>query len=254
MVSPIPSVKWKKTELQWLGIALAAHALFLLLPVGLGRDLARVPPKFTVELVQWRAAPEPQAKQPLSPPSLERASPVVTTEKNVELPRDVRTQSAAVPEDVAESETETESTEPEINANPAARATTATLLHSLERMQLPGSERAPSWRLGVHSQQDLPANWGRRAGNEELAARNPEMAVPFAPAEPVIVDRWLDTNGDHNVVVTLPSGDTLCGRAQAWNPMQPLVEHIMMFRTCGSGGKRTFEMASRPTPLWSTAE
>jgi hypothetical protein len=69
-----------------------------------------------------------------------------------------------------------------------------------------------------------------------------------APPETEIVDRWLAADGSQNVVVNLPSGETLCGRAEAWNPMQALVEHVMMFRSCGGGGKRTFEMASRETP------
>ena len=65
------------------------------------------------------------------------------------------------------------------------------------------------------------------------------------PNKTEIVDRWLAADGSQNVVVNTPDGHTLCGRARAWDPMQPLVEHVMQFRPCGGGGKRTFEMPRR---------
>ena len=38
---------------------------------------------------------------------------------------------------------------------------------------------------------------------------------------------------------------SMCRRAEAWNPMNPLFEPVMMFRSCG-GGRPSFEMPSRP--------
>jgi len=70
----------------------------------------------------------------------------------------------------------------------------------------------------------------------------------MAPVETELVDRWQAADGSANVVINTPNGDTLCGRAEAWNPMQPLLEHLMMFRSCGGGGKRTFSMAAREPP------
>lgn len=32
------------------------------------------------------------------------------------------------------------------------------------------------------------------------------------------------------------------GHALPWNPMQPLMEHVMMCRPCGGGGERGFDM------------
>ena len=61
------------------------------------------------------------------------------------------------------------------------------------------------------------------------------------PADTGAVDRWLAADGSHNVVITAPDGETYCGRAEAWNPMNPLVEPIMTYRSCGAG-KRTFDM------------
>jgi hypothetical protein len=45
-------------------------------------------------------------------------------------------------------------------------------------------------------------------------------------------------------MVRMPNGELLCGRAEAWNPMSPLVEPVMMYRPCGNG-RRTFEMPER---------
>ena len=70
----------------------------------------------------------------------------------------------------------------------------------------------------------------------------------MAPVETELVDRWQASDGSSNVVINTPNGDTFCGRAEAWNPMQPLVEHLTMFRSCGGGGKRTFSMAARELP------
>lgn len=69
----------------------------------------------------------------------------------------------------------------------------------------------------------------------------------MAPGESELVDRWQAADGSSNMVINTPNGETLCGRAEAWNPMQPLLEHLMMFRSCG-GGKRTFSMAARELP------
>jgi len=65
------------------------------------------------------------------------------------------------------------------------------------------------------------------------------------PNKTEIADRWLAADGSHNVVINTPSGQTFCGRALAWDPMQPLVEHVMQFRPCGGGGERTFKMTQR---------
>ena len=67
----------------------------------------------------------------------------------------------------------------------------------------------------------------------------------MAPAETQVIDRWLAAVGSHNVVVETSSGNTYCGRATAWNPMNPLFEPVMQYRPCGGGGKRTFTMPDR---------
>jgi hypothetical protein len=70
----------------------------------------------------------------------------------------------------------------------------------------------------------------------------------IAPAETELLDRWQAADGSQNVVINTPRGETLCGRAEAWDPMHPLVEYVMLFRSCGGGGKRTFTMDKRELP------
>ena len=64
-----------------------------------------------------------------------------------------------------------------------------------------------------------------------------------APGEVEVLDRWTEPDGSMMMVMRTPSGQTVCGRGAAWDPLNPLVENVMMFRTCGGGGKRT-----RPAP------
>jgi hypothetical protein len=59
-----------------------------------------------------------------------------------------------------------------------------------------------------------------------------------------MVDQWLAADGSHNVMIRTSTGQVLCGRAESWNPMSPLVEPVMTYRACGDG-RRTFEMPER---------
>jgi hypothetical protein len=81
----------------------------------------------------------------------------------------------------------------------------------------------------------LQPDWrpGTRLGRSRFDGR--------ALAERVeIVDRWLASDGSHNVMIETSTGEMLCGRAAAWDPMQPLVEPVMMYRSCGPA-RSTFE-------------
>ena len=60
----------------------------------------------------------------------------------------------------------------------------------------------------------------------------------FAPLEEEILDQWQERDGTRNVVIRTPSGHTLCGRLEAWNPLNPLLEPIAMYRLCAGGGRR----------------
>lgn len=114
---------------------------------------------------------------------------------------------------------------------------TAYLLDLAGRQQLSVPETSTARRLGEHVPRPMPPNW--RSATRPEANRFDGMV---APAAVEIVDRWLAADGSQNVVITTPDGETYCGRAEAWNPLTPLVEPIMTYRNCGGGGQRTFDM------------
>lgn len=248
--------KWKKADLAWLGLAVATHAGLLLLPLEVRIDKPPpLPQRLILELVNWRAQAEtlvpevndaiPETVAPASPPDPEALVEALHREALMDL--------ADPSEHPAETDAVTSESDP-LEDIPLDRLSAALLLHSASQPELPKVESGSKQILGVYSPRGMPTNWHRgNPANEQLTAES-GLDIVVAPARTEIVDRWLDAQGGHNVVVNLPNGDTYCGHAQAWDPMQPLVEHIMMFRPCGGGGKRTFDMASRPTPRWSTAQ
>jgi hypothetical protein len=126
--------------------------------------------------------------------------------------------------------------EPEVPLN----TSTARLIESLNHINRVIPDHGKNRELGVHAPGQIPENW--RPGIRLEENRFDGMVVPRRVE---IVDRWLAADGSHNVVMNTPGGETLCGRAQAWNPMSPLLEPIMMFRRCGGGGKRGFKMPDR---------
>lgn len=117
---------------------------------------------------------------------------------------------------------------------------TAFLMSSISDIEWSEPPAQNTRQLGVLAPQD-PAE-GRRFS---LDAEPNIFEGMFLPNKTEIVDRWLASDGSHNVVINTPGGETLCGRGMAWDPMQPLVEHVMQFRFCGGGGKRSFEMPAR---------
>ena len=133
-----------------------------------------------------------------------------------------------------------EETREEVPASPHVILSTALLLDSASQFDWPGLQVKNLLQLGVHTSRSMPDNWRAGIGVEENLFNG--LVVP---RKTEIVDRWLAADGSHNVVINTPTGDTLCGRALPWNPMQPLVEHVMQFRLCGGGGQRSFTMPQR---------
>ncbi|MFB3078583.1 MAG: hypothetical protein ACE1Y4_11335, partial [Lysobacterales bacterium] len=115
--------------------------------------------------------------------------------------------------------------------------TTARLLDSASEMAWPVPAVDDSRRLGVFVVQPLLEKL-----RSSISIEDNMFNGMVLPSKTEIVDRWLAADGSHNVVINTPTGHTLCGRVLAWNPLQPLVEHVMQFYPCGGGGKRTFEM------------
>ncbi len=237
------SKRWKKSDGVWLLLALFVHASLLLIPLQRPRLAANVNSTLAVRLlpiahVAFRhdGAEAEFAPVPAQVPA--RESPqIATAGPRPEIPPPHHP----------------------VDEKPAFRAlTTAGLLDTARTMRLDRVRAGGARPLGVHVHQDLPPNWRPGAGARALQAGDGLFTGMGVPAEVEIVDRWLAADGSHNVVLNLPNGQTVCGRAEAWNPLQALVEHVMMFRTCGGGGERTFEMstgkvAAGGKPDWTDA-
>ena len=204
----------------WLGLALLVHAAALLLPLGYPKGEAPIDRSLVVSLLRPLPIPPPTAEPPpVAPPEAvrvtaqKRPAPLIP-EVQHEPPPDRRLPG---PEEFLE----------------AARE---------PRWILPTK---PARRLGEFTPPDPPRNW-----QPSITVEENRFSDAYLPSETEIVDRWLAADGSHNVVIRTPNGMTLCGRALPWNPMEPLVEHVMMFRSCGGGGERSFSMPERLVPSY----
>ena len=209
----------------WLGLAVVAHALLLLIPVT--RYSASEPgtDQILVTLVAQKAVENPFVEAP------EVEKTVIPIRQDAPEPKPIEEQPAVTQQ------------EPPIEAVPASPdviLSTALLRDSASRFDWPGLEADEILQLGIFTPRPAPENWRPGIGVEENMFNGMVL-----PKKTEIVDRWLAADGSHNVVINTPGGDTFCGRAEAWDPMQPLVEHVMQFRPCGGGGKRSFEMPRR---------
>lgn len=202
----------------FLGLAVLVHAAALLLPMTYPRGETPVDRSLIVSLLHPLQLPQP------------------------------RTVPAPVPDPVRVT---AKKRPPPNRAEPAEEAREEPALPGLP--ELLESARRPGWSLPAEPQRRLgefvppapPRNWQPSITPEENL-----FSDAWLPSETEIVDRWLAADGSHNVVIRTPNGMTLCGRALPWNPMEPLVEHVMMFRSCGGGGERSFRMPERLVPAY----
>ena len=258
VLSAAKEKRTKQIEPAWLAGAAMVHLLLLLVPLQRDRTPVNpvlspgqpivielhhrspreVPVERTAPPVEVTAAPgivrNVDSKKPSNPSDPAPVKPVSRLVKRLPGPSPAAAQAEAEPGD-----------------HPV---TVATLFDSIR--QLSGTPQESDLhddsrkrRLGQAMHSSRPANWSEGAGAGLLQQSPNRFHGMHAPASVEIVDRWLAADGSHNVVVNLPNGSTLCGNAQAWNPMQPLVEHVMLFRPCGGGGKRTFSMPTRTTDI-----
>jgi len=211
-------MRLKRRDMLWLGVAVLLHASLLLIPMRHPPSTTEVTPLISVSLI----AP-PVELQLLDELPLQQGLPLAEKSLPVEPP---------IP---AEPPAQDDSP-----AEPLMPVTTALLLHSASRFKWPAIKKRDSRQLGVFSAQPIPDNWRPRITVEDNLFNGMVL-----PTKTEIVDRWLAADGTHNVVLNTSSGDTLCGRAQPWTPMNPLLEPIMTFWKCGGGGKRTFKMPDR---------
>ena len=209
----------------WLMVAILAHALLLLVPSRRDLHSDEDLPSLAISLLR-PMAPSPTTHQP--PPQERPADPLPAPLRSTPAEQQPSASTAA-PERSAE-----HAMEPPLQ-QPAP--STAYLLDLAGRRDWNLPETSPAPALGEPVPRPMPPNW--RTVMKPEATRFDGMAVP---TEVEIVDRWLAADGSHNVVITTPDGDTYCGRAAAWDPLNPLVEPVMSYRSCGGGGKRTFDM------------
>lgn len=237
-VRPRPIQAYQARFAWWLAVAVVLHALLLLIPAR--QDLLPGPTLTTLTVALsriWRAPPQANStdsgRSELTPAERRPAQPGTP---NAGSPRVASPPTAAPP--VAAPRAESPSPSPGAGVQPGdtrAAVTTARLLDFAHRREWNLPEPSDPPRLGVPTPHPPPPNWRSDTPAEGAAL----------PAKTGIVDQWLAADGSRNVMIRTPTGQVLCGRAEAWNPMSPLVEPVMMYRACG-GGRRTFEMPARP--------
>jgi hypothetical protein len=224
---PFRADRLQPAHLLFLAAALVLHSLLLILPLDTGPRYVRATEPLAITLSELtRATPATQAEKPVEtlPAAKEMVPPVEAEPVQVkpveQKPEPVITETIA----------------------PVPRKTTSTINH-LSAALLLNSARQRQWRLPVFP--------GSTASAERASsALPPNWTVPLMPMTPnhfddavlprtvEVIDRWRDPDGTHQVVINTPTGHTLCGRAAPWDPMEPLVEHVMVMRPCAGGGKR----------------
>ena len=221
----------------WLVLAVMAHVAFLLVPIRMDQppDSAEQPVLIELQMIARTTPPPPPPQEPIPGPEAKSpAPPPMEPEPAESLSRQEPGPDVVMEEDI------TPPAEPLAPEEAEPIVTTAVLMQSAIDRDWLLNANEPDRTLGVFVPQAVPENWLPGITLEEN--RFDGMTVP---RKVEIVDRWISTDGSQNVVINTPSGETLCGTGLAWNPMQPLVEHVMQFRLCGGGGKRTFDIPDR---------
>lgn len=237
MNSALAGRRWKKPDAAWLGFAVLAHALLLLIPLQRPASPTTGNPALSISLTLF--VPTATESEPVS----NGVSAAIIPAPSFSSSSTAAAQAAMVIPDVtrlapqAGKESDDESG--------LALLTAAHLMETVRNSRLDRPHTRAVGQLGIHVLHDLPPNWQQGTGAKALQSVDNMFDGMANPAGTEIVDRWLAADGSRHVVVNLPNGQTLCGRAEPWSPLQPLVEHVMLMGACGGGGKRTFSMAAR---------
>jgi len=226
------SDRWNRTQAAWLALAVLAHALLLLLPIGPIEFSTATTPALKIRFVPVSRTAQ---KAAIAPPRAAADTP--------------RTEAARPPADgIAMAAATTTAEKPAVTKSAATptpgRITLPRLLQSLEHARLERPHAPAARQLGAQPDHASPSHWrSRAAGALPSGDGFGDNVAPSVRAE--IVDRWRAADGSHNVLVNLPNGETLCGRATEWDPLRPLVETVMHFRDCGSGNPSTFNLLAQ---------
>jgi hypothetical protein len=207
----------------WLGVAVLLHALVLLLPLASTERAAQTLRSVTISLLQ--SPPTRSDLREINPSA--RPRPLPQPQPRIE-------QEPAPPQ-----QTEAPAPVSDLPPPPEPTITASRLRDSLERFEWQ-PPAASSRRLGEPEPWTIPENW--KPGIETAPNLFDDT---FKPAKTEIVDRWVGADGTRNVVINTSGGDTYCGRAQSWDPMNPLYEPVMAYWKCAGGGKRAFRMPDR---------
>ena len=211
-----PEVRAETRLARWFAVAVLIHAGAVLIPLSDGIRNARAPNPLRISLTAVKPTP---TESVAIPEAAEAPAILPEPDSPVTLPPEQTSPAAPrLPADEAP---------PELDTAPLSAARLFDLDGRREwRLDEPAGQR----RLGVFTPRALPENW--RSG---IPYRSEAPGGRALPERVQIVDRWLAADGSHNVLVETPTGEQLCGRAEAWDPMRPLVEPVMMFRSCGAG-------------------
>ena len=223
---------WRNRDMAFLAMAVVAHVALLLIPL---KNWERaLPPPDNRLTIKLQALPTPAKPEPLLE-VIPSGNPMEPVEPEHHL-------NPVVLEEIPP---RLEVLEPPVDQAEAKEISAWELRSLVTQSESLTSKSDSSRKLGDAKEYQAPANWSRSAGAPYLEEFDNRFDGMTVPEKVEIVDRWLAADGSHNVVLNTPTGETLCGRAEAYNPMQPLVEPIMMFRSCAGGGKRTFSMPER---------
>lgn len=125
-----------------------------------------------------------------------------------------------------------------VNAAPPPALSAAVLFQlarELRWIEPDGPPRVP----GEARLSGLPANLARPV----LPSTPTRFAAHMLPLEAEVLDHWQEAGGVQRVVIRSTDGDTYCGRREAWDPLNPLFEPVMLFHRCGGGGRRKLTAA-----------
>lgn len=221
------NMRISKRDGLWLAMAVLVHALILLIPKQAEPPQVSKNHALTVSLTTPRQHPaemekEVPARRKDSPPHPDRPEVFEAPLEPEEPPADVENDSQA---NVTLS---------------SPRMSAAQLIDTARRFKWPQTVEKATRQLGIPQQPAVPENWRPGIGLDDNLFDGMTL-----PGKTELLDRWLAADGSQNVVIQTPGGHTFCGRQRAWDSMNPLVEHVMMFRPCAGGGKRQFRMPKR---------
>jgi hypothetical protein len=196
----------------WLAAAVLLHALALLIPARQHFSPTAAVHSLTIALSGGRRAPPQPPAAEISP--ADRA--VNPAPESVQVPARARPTPAKAPAPERPSPAATVGAQAR---EPGSPVTAARLLDDALRREWNVPETVDPRRLGVF--EPTPS--------EPWAATPATSAGHGGAGQPAgngVIDQWL------------------CGRAEAWDPMSPLIEPVIMYRACGDG-RRSFEMPPR---------